>query len=312
VVAAADAGAISSLDAFGFTLVSASRGVGGPREIVLTQSPLPLAEGASWFASGMQGVPDVGLLGGDVVYRMGGIGQFRIPPEGREIRLYVDPGAPPEAVRWLLVRGILPRVLQLGGVPCLHASAVAGPSGIVCLAADSGGGKSTLAAASVLRGCRLVGDDVVPMGVKEGVSVGGPGLADVWLHPDIAGRLGVELSAPFPYPAGGKRAWLPPETSIEREPQRVRTVFLVRTTRLGSAASTARRGPVLGESAAFRALVQQSMWIHRRVPRAMERALPVLAQLSSRLRVRSLFVHLGDRGGIEAAARLVDRECRGE
>ena len=306
----AERGAAPSLDAFGFTPNRPPSEAGLPPEIALSPSAGPLVGGARWIAAGVGDVPDIGLLEGDVVYRLPGVCQLRIPIDGHEIRLHVEPGADAEAVRWLLVRGIMPRVLQLRGVPCLHASAVAGPAGLICFAAESGGGKSALAAAMVRRGYRLVGDDIVPVRIASETPMGGPGLEDIWLHPDVAERVGVGLGRPAPGPPSEKRAWRPPEDLIESTPQPIRTVFVLRARPpRNPPAPAARRGPVLAAPAAFRSLVEQSMWIHPAVPRAMERAMPVLERMAQAVVVRSLFVQL-DRRGLEAAARLVARECR--
>ena len=73
-----------------------------------------------------------------------------------------------EAIEDTWVRSVLPLVVQARGTQVLHASAVDGPSGVLALCGLSMGGKSTLAAAMMARGHRVVADDALAFNGESG------------------------------------------------------------------------------------------------------------------------------------------------
>jgi hypothetical protein len=77
-------------------------------------------------------------------------------------RIVIDPmpEADAERVQRFLCMTPLAALLYQRGVLALHAAAVAGPSGAVLLAGDSGAGKSALLAALVARGWPMLTDDL--------------------------------------------------------------------------------------------------------------------------------------------------------
>jgi hypothetical protein len=79
----------------------------------------------------------------------------------------VADGAAPDEVEDAWVRSALPLVVQARGTQVLHASAVAGARGAVALCGLSTAGKSSLAAALMLRGHPLVADDALGFAVAE-------------------------------------------------------------------------------------------------------------------------------------------------
>jgi hypothetical protein len=80
--------------------------------------------------------------------------------DGREIVVDPDDAAPALDVRGYLLGSIFVVLCQQRGLLPLHASAVAGESGVVAFLANSGQGKSTLAAHFAQRGFRVLADDV--------------------------------------------------------------------------------------------------------------------------------------------------------
>jgi hypothetical protein len=86
---------------------------------------------------------------------------FRFHPAQTSVTAFVQAGISREAVDDVWRRGVLPLVLVTRGLEGLHASAVAGPRGIVALCATSGTGKSTLAYALRARGFQQWADDAV-------------------------------------------------------------------------------------------------------------------------------------------------------
>jgi hypothetical protein len=79
---------------------------------------------------------------------------------GREIVIEPDANALPLDVRTYLLGSIFVVVCQQRGLLPLHASAIAGKSGVMAFLASSGQGKSTLAAHLAQRGFRVLADDV--------------------------------------------------------------------------------------------------------------------------------------------------------
>ena len=94
-------------------------------------------------------------------------GRFGLSTDGRKITHDAPPGVDRAAVALDLIGVVLPFTLHRDGAWCLHASAVATPSGVIAFLAPRGTGKSTLATACVTAGCALVADDVVVMRQRE-------------------------------------------------------------------------------------------------------------------------------------------------
>jgi hypothetical protein len=88
-----------------------------------------------------------------------GIGRYLVN-SGREIFVDPDDAAPALDVRGYLLGSIFVVLCQQRGLLPLHASAIAGQSGVVAFLANSGQGKSTLAAHLAQRGFRVLADDV--------------------------------------------------------------------------------------------------------------------------------------------------------
>jgi hypothetical protein len=88
-----------------------------------------------------------------------GIARYLVT-EGREIVVDPDANAVPLDVRAYLLGAIFVVLCQQRGLLPLHASAVAGNSGVVAFLANSGQGKSTLAAHLAQRGFRVIADDI--------------------------------------------------------------------------------------------------------------------------------------------------------
>jgi hypothetical protein len=111
------------------------------------------------------------------------IGTFRIARDGR--RLEWDAKEESRADAGAALSGpILGFAIQLQGQTSLHGSALATEAGAFGLLAPSHFGKSTLAAALMLKGCRLLTDDVVALKMAADGPRVLPGYANVKLWPD--------------------------------------------------------------------------------------------------------------------------------
>lgn len=87
--------------------------------------------------------------------------EFVVSPNGRLIQARALKDANPEAFQaYLLVEALLFSMIRLGREP-LHATAVLTDRGVVAFLGESGHGKSTLGAAFVRQGDRLVTDDML-------------------------------------------------------------------------------------------------------------------------------------------------------
>jgi hypothetical protein len=80
--------------------------------------------------------------------------------DGREIIVNPLPDAPPENVRSFLLGSALGALLHQRGILPVHGSALVYQGQAFILTGVTGAGKSTLAAALVRKGCRLLTDDV--------------------------------------------------------------------------------------------------------------------------------------------------------
>ncbi|MBK8250918.1 MAG: hypothetical protein IPK85_26515 [Gemmatimonadetes bacterium] len=121
-------------------------------------------------------------------------GTFDVSGDGRSITWYPPEGSrPEEAARADVIGRVLAVAMHLQGVFTLHASAVAPRPGTgVALLAPKGFGKSTLAAALLRAGARLLSDDAAP--VRTPVAGGArlsPGIHQVRLWGDSAVRVGL-------------------------------------------------------------------------------------------------------------------------
>ena len=102
-------------------------------------------------------------------YRVGGyywmewpdFASFRFHPAEATVTAFVQANTARHAVDDVWRRSVLPLVLVTRGLEALHASASAGPGGVVAFCASSGTGKSTIAYALRARGFDQWSDDAV-------------------------------------------------------------------------------------------------------------------------------------------------------
>jgi hypothetical protein len=130
---------------------------------------LPLADGAPDITIRAGAVPDA-LPGAEkagflyqlkpsaLLYRLPGLAQFYLQ-DGCEITYALDAATDPDSARALLIGIALPLLFHQRGDMTLQGCALEIDGGAVILAGCSGIGKSTLAAAFVQRGCRMLTDD---------------------------------------------------------------------------------------------------------------------------------------------------------
>jgi energy-coupling factor transporter ATP-binding protein EcfA2 len=107
-------------------------------------------------------------------YRVDGIGWIAIPgiaafrfDEAGNVAASPNGGSQQE-IHDAWVRSVLPLVVQARGTQVLHASAVLRKGGVLALCGTSTAGKSTLAAALMQRGHRVIADDALGFVVADG------------------------------------------------------------------------------------------------------------------------------------------------
>ena len=198
--------------------------------------------------AGWQAAPDRLLLNVDRTAR------YLITERGREV--VVDPVADGDgAIGPFLLGSVLGACLQQRGRLTLHASAIETDAGAVLFAGRRGVGKSTLLAAFLDRGYRMLADDV------SAVAPGPDGRPEVFgafphirLWADAMERLGwSRKKRALEEVRGPRRKWCVPVERFRDGPLAVRAVFVLAS---GDGQSIAiQPAPV---SAAFASLVEQT------------------------------------------------------
>jgi hypothetical protein len=124
-------------------------------------------------------------------YSAYGLGDFIISEDGSEIVWRPGAGARHEYLRWVLLGRVMATAMYLGGTVCLHGSAVSVDGEGICFLAPKYHGKSTLAAAMVAAGARLVTDDVLPLALGADVRLR-PGVPTLRLWQDSEAAVAIE------------------------------------------------------------------------------------------------------------------------
>lgn len=168
-------------------------------ELALPELPALAAETAADVEVGFgdAGPADPGLrwIGGvfqakgdDCLYRVDDVGRFRIR-RGRQI--LIEPGAAADAasLRLHLLGGAFAALMHQRGLLPLHASTVRIGERVVALAGVGGAGKSSLAAALLGAGHRLLGDDICAVASgADGRPITWNGIPRLKLRADAAAR----------------------------------------------------------------------------------------------------------------------------
>ncbi len=157
-----------------------------------------------------------------------GVGRYLVR-DGRTIVVEPLPGASPEAVRLFLLGAALGMVLCQRGLLVWHASAVVGPDGgATVLAGHSGRGKSTMTAALLARGCRLLTDDLTVVSREGGGSpLVHPTFPRMKLLPDAASRLGLDVGTLARVRPGARKLFVTAEERFVRTPLPIRRIYVL-------------------------------------------------------------------------------------
>jgi hypothetical protein len=146
------------------------------------------------------------VTAGETELTMPGIGTFLVR-HGREILVDPHPDGEAALLRLALLGPVLAALLQQRGDLVLHASAVEVDGAAAGFLGGRGAGKSTMAAALLSRGYRLVADDILAVSLQNGLPRARPGFPQLKLWPDAVSALGGDPVLLAPVRAGcDKRA----------------------------------------------------------------------------------------------------------
>lgn len=111
--------------------------------------------------------------------------------EGRRILVDPRPNANPSGLRLFALGSCLGALLHQRGMLVLHGCAIGLDSGCMIVAGHTGAGKSTVAAAFMQRGHRVLADDVVAV---DAAGKALPGVPRIKLWKDSADQLGIDTA----------------------------------------------------------------------------------------------------------------------
>jgi hypothetical protein len=127
---------------------------------------------------------------GQILLKITGVASYWIH-DGREIVVDTAKDASPEDVRIYLLGSAMGAVLHQRGLLPFHGSTICVDGQAITFSGPSGIGKSTLAAALVDRGCRMLADDVSAISfTAQGVPMVHPGMPQLKLRDDSGQQLG--------------------------------------------------------------------------------------------------------------------------
>jgi hypothetical protein len=168
------------------------------------------------------------LADGSTHLRWRGLAEFLISRDGSSIGWRALAPGTQEAFRGYLLAQVLSFSLLARGREPLHASAVTAGGGAIAFLGDCGAGKSSLTAAFLRAGHRLVTDDLLVLGRRQGGYAVEPGVGRIKLFPTVARRLlGKRRVAPRMTPGTTKLVLPLPHAMTVRRPLPLHTLYLL-------------------------------------------------------------------------------------
>ena len=177
----------------------------GPPDIIIREHPVrrpsPLAPNARGYVYAV-------LPNGDVHVSWSDLFDFVVSRDGRCIDVYAEPERGTESTYTYLISQIISVALVQLGIESLHASAVAIENQAIVLIGDSGYGKSTLTAALLRAGAKLITDDLLVLRKAGGSYHVAPGAFRLKLDAGTARELGVNWTGVPMADGSGKLVYL--------------------------------------------------------------------------------------------------------
>lgn len=165
----------------------------GPRE----QAPLDDEPFHTWTLPDGNAWTYFRRRGPNYLLRFPGMADFEVSADGKQVQVWPVAGATAGTIHQLYLNQVLPLALSRQGRLVLHASAVEIDAQCVAFLAESGRGKSTLAAAFATTGARFMTDDGLQVEWVEGVPLAVPSHPSIRLWEDSR----LELVGPDHEPA---------------------------------------------------------------------------------------------------------------
>jgi hypothetical protein len=201
----------------------------GHEQIALVEGSPTLFTRAAREAGEMEGAADwfrhARLRDGSDYLRWAGLFEFVVSVDGRQIAGRPMAGVPRESFQTYLLGQVLSYALLKMGLEPLHVTVLRVDDGAVGLLGPSGHGKSSLAAAFLQAGHRLLTDDLLV--VKEGSSglLAYPGVPRIKLYPEVARMFLGNVSGPRMNPESPKLVIPLGADHIEQHARPLRAIY---------------------------------------------------------------------------------------
>lgn len=262
-------------------------------EIVESREPLSLEHPPRRSAFGYKRLDD----GSAFVEWLTAI-QFTISRDGRLVTFFASAQSDRRLVFDFLVAQVMSVALLQRGIETLHATAVEFDGRAIALVGDCGFGKSTLAAACMQAGARLVTDDLLVLDrAPDGFRVL-PGAQRIKLTPDVAAlTIGERDGVPMD-DARGKSIYPLTDAEFSRQPVPLERIVVLRPD------SAAQKVEPLTRTAAFHALLQATFNPLDTSPDRLRGHMEFFTRLAATVRVEALAVPW-DAGGLGRNAAVV-------
>ena len=157
-----------------------------------------------------------------------GLFRFLISRDGSTILGHAQSELAPDALGAHLFGPVLSFALLRRGFESLHATALTINGDAVALLGDTSAGKSTLAAALLACGARLLTDDLLVVKYDAGVPMAQPGLRRLKLMPDAAARWPQNDAGAAFHPGSPKRVFRMHDESCTPGPAPLRACFVLK------------------------------------------------------------------------------------
>ncbi|MDR1154448.1 MAG: hypothetical protein LBL04_07030 [Bacteroidales bacterium] len=164
---------------------------------------------------------------GQILLKIDSVASYRIH-DGQEIVVDVLKDASPEDVRIYLLGSAMGAVLHQRGLLPFHGSTICTDGQAITFSGPSGIGKSTLAAALVDRGYRMLADDVSTISFTgQGVPMVHPGMPQLKLRDDSGQQLGRDPSHARPLGNHAGKYGFPEHAAFITEARPSKTIYIL-------------------------------------------------------------------------------------
>ncbi|MFN8531409.1 MAG: hypothetical protein U0670_22625 [Anaerolineae bacterium] len=163
----------------------------------------------------------------ELLYRVPGVARYYVH-DGREMVIESEPGIDEASVRAFLLTTVLAGLMHQRRMFPLRASAVQTPRGAVLFAGDSVSGKSTLAGIFLVKGYRLLHDNLAPIEVgADGKLYTTPGYPALKLWEASASYLDIKTQNLQSVRPGMPCYMYPVADQFAREKQEINTIYVI-------------------------------------------------------------------------------------